>query len=597
MVLRKSNALFIVAALAVLSSACSKKVILTDIDEGLFVPGAGIEAAATLIDDPGALKSLFKCYPPDSGVVPVYMTVKNVDSRPLQVHNLNYLPLNDTFKGFTLDFGDNIIDPIHPLEAVMYIKGKAKIPNYKEYHAGHVVAGIIVWPLGIYYIVRGTQYSREMKPMLKHSFFPAGRGGNFDPVTLEPGEVRSGFIYFALLPEDNPYYRDYEAVDVDRRGKETPSLHVRSDHDLQVNVNPAVTSSDYNDCEIPVDSMLTVMGLKPMRSEEGSPDAASGHPSSGDFFALVANEDRGSKLDLVIGSSEDLFESRSADGFTVISGLKSKKADLADASRWGNRAVCGVSFKQSSRIYLVEWIDGKPVLVAEEQLDRKIMSVIAAEDAIYVTTENGFCHSFEYDKLKTKRYLSMGNNVSTVVMTGEKLLAFSKKVALEYEIRPGRNPERTRQVAVSSSSKSGAGLTGEGVILKHRGRGTHGDTLVLYDPESLEEVIRQSFPGRIEVMDISSDGVIVQMTGGMIMRIVRREDDYSTFEAGWIPALATASGRSGSIVTLVSGEKKLYSFKLGSIVPEPLHEGGAVLVPIGIGTPYGEPEKKEKRIR
>ena len=115
---------------------------------------------------------------------------------------------------------------------------------------------------------------------------------------------------------------------------------------------------------------------------------------------------------------------------------------------------------------------------------------------------------------------------------------------------------------------------------------------------SLEELIRQSFPGRIGVMDMATDGVIVQMTGGMVMRIVRRETDYSTFEAGWIPFLVTASLRSGRIVTVVSGDRKLYSFKLRSLVPEPLFPGGAVTVPVGIGTPYGEVEKKkEKRIR
>ena len=81
------------------------------------------------------------------------------------------------------------------------------------------------------------------------------------------------------------------------------------------------------------------------------------------------------------------------------------------------------------------------------------------------------------------------------------------------------------------------------------------------------------------------------------MRIVRREGEYSTFEAGWIPVLATASGMSSGIVTLVSEEMRLYCFMLDSVVPEPLYEGGAVSVPIGTGTPYGEPEKKEKRIR
>jgi hypothetical protein len=581
------------AALAVLSSGCGKKIVLTDIDEGQYVHGAGIEAAATFIDDPEVFKSLFKSYPPDSGVVPVYVTVKNNDARPVQIHNINYLPLSDTFRGFTLEFGDNVLDPIHPLEAVMYIKGKAKVPDYKRIGAGNVVAGIIVWPLGIYYIVRGVQYSSEYKPLLRNSFFPAGRGGNFDPVTIQPGEVASGFIYFALLPEDNPYYRDEADLDVDKRGKEKPSLKVESGRDLRISVNPAVSSSSYSDCEIPVDSMLTVRGLKLMRSEDGSP---AGH-SSGDFFALVSNEGRGSKLDLVIGSSEEVFESRSTRGFTVLSELSGKKADLVDASRWGDRAVCGVNFKQKSRIYLLEWVDGKLILSVEAQFDKKIRRIIAAEDAIYVTTDTGFCYTFEYEGLKTDRYVNIGNQVDDIMMTGGKLLVFGKKSVLEYEIIPGHNPKRTREAGISSAGKTDAGLAGEGVVLKHKGRGTHGDTLVMYDPESLKEVIRQPFPGLIGVIDMSADGVIVQMTGGMIMRIVRQEEDYGTYEAGWIPVLATSSGRSGEIVTLVSEEMRLYSFRLRSIVPEPIYEGGAVSVPIGTGTPYGEPEKKEKRKR
>lgn len=584
------RAFILTAVLALLLTACSKKVVLTDIDEGKFLPGAGIEAAATLIDDQEALKSLFKCYPPDSGVVPVYVTVKNVDDRQIQIHNLNYLPLNETFRGFTLEFGDNVIDPIHPIEAVMYIKGKADIPNYKRIGAGNVVAGIIVWPLGIYYIFRGVQYSREYKPLLKNSFFPAGRGGNFDPVTLEPGEMRSGFIYFALLPEDNPYYRDDSDLDVDRRGKTEASLKVDSAHNLVVTVNPTVKSSTYLDCEVPVDSMLTVRGLKLIRSEEGSPAAR-----DGDFFALVANENRDTKLDLVTGRSEELYESRSADVFTVISELSGKKAGLVDASRWGDRVACAVNFKQKSRIYLLEWSDGSPVLVAETVLERKVISVIAADDAIYVTGDNGFCHTFEYDELKTKRYANMSNSVDDIVMTGGRLITFGKKEMKEYEIKPGHNPEKTRQVGVSSSSKSDAGLAGEGLVVTHKGRGTHGDTLVLYDSETLTELARQPFPGRLDIMDMSKDGILVQMTGGTIMRIARREGKYGTYEAGWIPELATAAGRSGHIVTFVSDKGKLYSFRLDSVVPEPLHEGGAASVPVGTGTPYGQVEEKKKK--
>jgi hypothetical protein len=584
MSLKRSSALLVSAALVILCSSCGKKVVLTDIDEDRFIPGEGIEAAATLIDDPSVFKSLFKCYPPDSGVVPVYVTVKNTDSRPVQIHNLNYLPLNETFRGFTLELDENRLDPIHPIEAVMYIKGKADIPNYKEIRAKHVVGGIIIWPLGIYYIVRGVQYSREYKPLLRNSFFPAGRGGYFDPVTLDPGEVASGFLYFALLPGDNPYFRDYEHRDIEGEESDVPPLQVTEDNELRISVNPAVKSAAYGDCEIPVDSILTVRGLKSLRLERGS--AAAQAPE--DFAVLVADESRGGKLDLAVGISEGIFESRSMEGLIAVAQLSGKKADLVDASRWGERAVCGVNFKQKSRLFLVEWVEGHPTLAAEEQLDRKIRKVIAAEDAVYVVTETGFCYTFEYDRLRTKRYLNMAGNVTDMVMVGGRLLAFGKKSMQEFEIVPGHNPKRLRHRSVNSSDKSGAGLVGEGVVVKHEGRGTHGDTLVAYDPVGLDEVLRQPFPGRLNVIDMSSAGVIVQMTGGTIMRIVRKDNEYSTYEAGWIPILATDACRSGGVVTLVSEDMKLYSFELGSIVPEPLYEGGAVSVPIGVGTPYGE---------
>jgi hypothetical protein len=210
--------------------------------------------------------------------------------------------------------------------------------------------------------------------------------------------------------------------------------------------------------------------------------------------------------------------------------------------------------------------------------------------------ENGFCRTFEYDRLRTKRYVSVANHITTAVKKGGSLYFFGKKSALEFEIRPGHNPDRLRDVRISTAHKEGAGLAGEGgIVVKHKGRKTHGDTLVAYDPETLEEVIRQPFPGKVRVIDMAPDGVIVQMAGGMIMRISRRETEYSTYEAGWIPFISTESARSGGIVSLVSEEEQLYSFELKSLVPEPIVEGGAAIVPIGTGAPPERPkEKKEK---
>ncbi len=89
----------------------------------------------------------------------------------------------------------------------------------------------------------------------------------------------------------------------------------------------------------------------------------------------------------------------------------------------------------------------RPVLIAEEQSRQEDHAASSPRRTRYTSlTENGFCYTFEYDELRTKRYVNMGNHVDDIVMTGGRIIAFGKKSVMEYEIKPGHNPEKIETV-------------------------------------------------------------------------------------------------------------------------------------------------------
>lgn len=546
----------------------------------------GISVTAVLPEDPALIEGLFRAYPPDSGVVPVYLSVTNNDTSAVVLHSLGNLPLGDPFRSITLDAGSGPIDPIHPLEVAMRIMGRAEAPDYKKMGAWHVIGGIVIPPLGIYYIFRWGGYALDYRPLLRNSFFPAGRGGSFEPVPIGPGQTASGFLYFPLGPPGMPYYTDYEPG-AKKRSKPVPVRKVRAQSGLELTVRPAATGPG----PAPAAPEFEAYGIRRLRAEdEGHGETAPG-AGQWDLVLLGRGRDTGGKLDLMIGSGRGLAGSRSMDAFVRVQRINNESGELVDASTGGGFAVCAVNFKRKSRLYSIDLRGAEPALAADLRLERGILRVFALPAGACVITDDGFCGVYRYEDLKRTSYGRLGTNVSDASYAGGRILTFGGGTIDEFHWADGRwrGPQRSGP-APARGIRQGV-RAGSSSLVVHRGKGALGDTLVLYDLGELRERTRLSLPGRVEATAASGTVIAVQVEGGVLMRFETGGPDApAPIDAGWLPERAGALLTIGDAGIMVSRERRLMIFDLDSIGPSPPAgpAGGAVLVPVRTGKPGGD---------
>jgi hypothetical protein len=540
--------------------------------------GGGLSVTAILPDDPEMIEKLFRAYPPDSGVVPVYLTVSNNDTAAIVLHTPGSLPLGDRFRSIVLEAGSGPVDPIHPLEVVMRLAGKTEAPDYRQMGAWHVVGGLLIPPLGVYYAFKWGGYALDYRPMLRNSFFPAGRGGSFEPVLIGPGETAAGFLYFPLGPPDSPYYMEYEPGKR-ARDKPVPVRRVRAAEGLELIVRPAAAPGATGALR-PVAPGFEAVGIRRARPEAGDPGA-----SVPDLFVLGRDRDAGGRLDLLIGSYGALAASRSIDTLVPVERLNNDRGELVDASSRGRFAVCAVNFKRRSRLYSVDIGGAAPVLAADLLFDRPLLRVFALSDGVCAVTDDGFCGIYRYEDLRRTWYGRLGTKVGDAACDGERILTFGGDRIDEFICEGGRCEGPRRSAPAPDRGILRGIRAGGSVLVEHRGKGALGDTLVLYDTGALRERARLPLPGRIEATAASGTLVAVQVEGGVLLLFeTSDEGDPSRVGAGWLPERAMALTTDGETGIFISPGRELYTFGLDAIRPEPA-AAGALRVPVTVSSP------------
>jgi hypothetical protein len=565
--------------LAAAVSSCRGPSVPVGIEPGEEAPaGGGISVTAVLPDDPAMIEKLFRAYPPDSGVIPVYLTVTNDDTTTVVLHSLGNLPLGDRFRSITLDAGDGPVDPIHPLEVVMRLAGKTEAPNYKQMGAWHVVGGLLIPPLGIYYAFKWGGYALDYRPMLRNSFFPAGRGGSFEPVVIAPGETAAGFLFFPLGPPRSPYYTEYEPGER-KHDKPVQVRRVRAAQGLELSVRPAEAPGATGALR-PIAPGFEAVGMRRVRAEAG--DLGTAAP---DLFVLGRERDAGGRLDLLIGSARGLSASRSIDAFVNLVRLNNDSGELVDASSRGRFAVCAVNFNRRSRLYSVDLGGAAPALAADLRFDRPLLRVFALPMGVCAVTDDGFCGIYRYEDLKRTWYGRLGTKVSDAACDGERILTFGGDRIDEFLCEDGRCEGPRRSAPAPDRGILQGIRAGGSVLVAHKGKGALGDTLVLYDTGELRERARLPLPGKIEAVASSGTLVAVQVEGGVLMLFETRNDaDPSLVGAGWLPERALALTTDGETGIFISPGRELYAFGLDAIRPEPA-ASGPVRVPVTVSSP------------
>ncbi|MDD3642343.1 MAG: hypothetical protein PHQ19_02635 [Candidatus Krumholzibacteria bacterium] len=543
--------------------------------------GAGISVAAVLPDDPGQIQKLFRSYPPDSGVVPVYLSVTNGDTAAVALHATGDLPVGERLSSISLETGSGPIAPIHPREVLMRLAGAAEAPRHRKMGAWNVVGGMLIPPLGAYYAYRWGSYALDYRPLLRNSFFPAGRGGSFEPVVIEPGETASGFLYFPLDPPENPYYTEYGPGE-DTGDEPVPLRRVRAESGFVLDVRPAAVPGTGSGIER-VAPRFEAAGMQRIRIETvdcGSPPR--------DLFLLGRERGSGANLDLLIGSERDLARSGSLEGFVAVKRLNNKSGRLVDASACGRFAVCAVNFKQKARLFSIDLGGAEPALAADLRLDRSVLRVFALADGIYAITDDGFCGVYRYEDLGRTWYGRLGTSVSDALFWGGAILTFGAGEIEEFLCAGGRCGKTGRKGTASSGGIGDLARAGSSALAAHRGSGGLGDTLVVYDMEALREDARLALPGRIEAIDASGIAAAVQVEGGVVMRLEMREGaEPALTDAGWLPQRAQALLVGGDYGIMISGERAILSFDFEAIRPYPPLQGagGAARARVRVGLP------------
>jgi hypothetical protein len=134
---------------------------------------------------------------PDSGIVPVRIAVRNEGTSPLLIHSANGMKLAPGFEGCSLVDDGRVRAPLPPRTVAERVLGKGA-GRYRMRGATSFVAGSFIAPIEAFYIYSEIDVGRYYRPIFGKSFYPAFESGMMKPVRIEPGEERSGYLYFAM---------------------------------------------------------------------------------------------------------------------------------------------------------------------------------------------------------------------------------------------------------------------------------------------------------------------------------------------------------------------------------------------------------------
>lgn len=489
------------------------------------------------------IAGIFKRSLPDSGVVPVMVTVTNETDHPVVIQNSSGLELGGNFDGFSLVTGRNTYHPIHPMESLMRALAVEKGIKYRTPGFWGLTLGIIVVPgLGLYYIYKEIVSGRFYRPIFKNSLYPAQPNWSMRPVVIEPGGEVEGFLYFFLPPGENPYpvvdsgvadssVVDSVAVDLALRN---PDLMESPRKDLTHELRLRACVLQVRGDSIPMDELLLVRddGASRGRSSAGTDERGG---DGGLFFALRRTDKSGKKRELVFGRVNDL-EREPHDAFEEVATVSGKSATIPDASVAGSRAVCAINFKSKSKVYAVD-AGNEKTSVRSEQFQRKIRRVFVIDDGYLVLTENEFCYYLTEKRLKTKRRVNFTHGVEDAMIFKDRLLVMHKSGTIKAFGTTGDKllKELDRYSLPKAKGKIVGPCSGELVLLREGSR-IAGDTLLVLGAGNMKTAGLLMLPGRVEYAACRESKIILQLENGTVLFLeLDDERTFSIYRALFVP--------------------------------------------------------------
>lgn len=493
---------------------------------------AGIAIEAHFLRDGEKAPGFFRKELPDSGYVPVRVTIRNDGTEPLAVHSASGMDLGAGFGGFTLVAGGKEYFPVHPREILDDLVGRKNSSRYRKSTGLNLVVGVALPPVGGYFVFNEASVGRFYRPLFKHSLHPALAAGTLSPVVLEPGVERSGFLYFAMPPA----LRD-------------SLCELRVAACVPIGTEHAIPGRDF---EFSRDEVLldgTLVGDSRDRGETGSCDAPYGY-----IYALVG-EGKKAKRNLTLCRVSELAPG--ADSlWNVVASIESKSAAIADVSCRGSLAACAVNFKSKAKVYLIHCGE-KPEVYEEHSFSRLVDRVFLCGSGALVVTVDGVCHRYDGMSHRWAGGVKLGRDVGDTALLRGQLFVFGRDEVRVLDASNLNPLARVKEGPLRPGTREMIGPLGDNAALVSRGSAARADSVSLFDIERLGEMTRVPFPGRINRASTIGSDIVLQLESGVLLRVRPAPlGTFETVEAGYLPFAARTlrAAPRGFIAVGSSGE-------------------------------------------
>jgi hypothetical protein len=475
-----------------------------DIDDGNAVEtlvSPGLEITASLLPGREDIGKRFKTYLPDSGIVPVEVTLKNNSDRTICMRATNGFALPEIYSGFILEHGGKRFMLLSPFEVLSLMMAEGKSLRYRKPGIFDVVVGIAFPPALFYYGYKEVSIGRLYRALDKNSLYPARKSGVLEPLRIEPGGEAKGFLYFFVLPEESPYPTESNDIEdeVALPGK-APMILVQP-------TAPFETGPDTLDIR---DAMIA-------RVENAAHSKDAGEDRKRVVFALGLTG-KWKMGDVLVG---DLYDAlfRSGESIAKVSSYSSSKGRIIDASTFGGHAACVVNFKSSSKICVAD-LNADPDAGETFDLDRRAVRVLLTEEGFITMTEDGECRFTRDGEKLMARKVRMGKLSRDLFLDGDRIVLLSKE-SVSFLGASGKNLlKRYDRIPLSEGRRRFIGRDGNNFYIIHESNKVGGDTLAVYDADTFEERLRMPLPGEVEYTDMES-GLLLQIEDGTILHMSR----------------------------------------------------------------------------
>lgn len=509
-------------------------------------PGLGLSASARVVGDPAVVKAIFHRDLLDYGVLPVEVTIRNDDVRPLCLHAAASLDPGGLLDGVCL-VAESEYPPLHPTAVASCVRGEPSADAYRTLGAGDYTAGMMLAPLGGFYLFREFTIGRYMRPLLNRSLLPPGDRCLFAPLRLEPGESASGFLYFILPGEESPFRTIERTIERDGKTKTRIGREI-----------------------VPEKTAGWELLFRPARIPD--PPEAPAMPLRGVCFLDAGGEILAAVLDSVAGRESSLCLAR-ADGLAAggvdrreLGRVRSRSARIAAVARGVDWTAVAVDISARSRLFLLR-PDG---VVATATIPRPVLALAGAPGGLVAVTTNGFAYAIDPVGADASRGRKVGREMQAAVAVGGRLVVIERKEATVFELEGKGIGDPLAHRVLEPVDRRLVGTFGGGILIIHDGRGMAGDTLVVLDDETAAERGRLVLPGRVETAGVDDRRAILRLGTGALLGIALSSAGHPTLAtAGFLPADLMAIRPLGDGFVAVSAAGAVFEGRVADLRPGP----------------------------